>query len=796
MRNRERTYPPNCTVCDLNPSRFLAFREKQRTVEAKYGFRLGVPCRTPEQREGHRLYMRDWRRHYREAHKAELEAYRKEWLEKRRSVRREEREARRAELQAKKDASRAAWNERCRIVKEKYGFDLGVVPIDMSPEEAEARKRYEQDRAREYRAAHREQRLANQKAYKERQKLKLERRKRSLANLAKAHEKQRELKRQREAEAKAAKRHAFEEKRRIVLEKYGFTLGVSPVTPAEIEGKKRYEADQRRAYLEANKELIAERKRRRAAQRKRLAIQNMERAAQRKEEERLAKAAKRVEDRERRIAEAAALEESVRQAEVAFSEEREANRAAYLAAKESAKHIATPPDQVSPATSAVAHTSAITIADYLPAHPFRGLLLDETAPTDEELTGDAALPGWSDYARDDDPAAPAAGGGSTPIEPPTGDSVTTGGSEEDDDDERRREQEERIRRIREQYGFTLGKKPETPEEIEGKKRYVADRNRETAIRNREIDLMLHDKERRRKEAAKKRKATIARKKREAAAQAARAAKEAEREARRKAREEARQAAQAAKLEALETERKERAAFKALARELGVPLQKARWTAKHQAIWDKGVRRKAKEKLEAERDERRKQRLARQAAEADGKAERAKALEEKRRIIREKYGFTLGKVINTPEEIEGRKRWLRDKEAEDRKRNHDKITAYNREYRRRKRQEALERAQAKWTPRQWAEWQKRQDAKERGSPAWLVREVAKFLAEDGNLPVNDVMAWIIEHDGIDFLVKGAESMGKDRLQRRSAVIAAACALAFFIDPDNAAMFGARENGNEK
>ena len=88
MRNRERTYPPNCTVCDLNHSRFLAFREKQRTVEAKYGFRLGVPCRTPEQREGHRLYMRDWRRHYREAHKAELEAYRKEWLEKRRSVRR------------------------------------------------------------------------------------------------------------------------------------------------------------------------------------------------------------------------------------------------------------------------------------------------------------------------------------------------------------------------------------------------------------------------------------------------------------------------------------------------------------------------------------------------------------------------------------------------------------------------------------------------------------------------------------------------------------------------------------
>ena len=339
----------------------------------------------------------------------------------------------------------------------------------------------------------------------------------------------------------------------------------------------------------------------------------------------------------------------------------------------------------------------------------------------------------------------------------------------------------------EKYGFIWGEKPTTPEEIAGRERYTADRQRATAERNKRIDELLNGRKRKIKAAIKKRKATIARKKREAAAQAARAAKEAEREAKRKAREEARQAAQAAKLEALEAERRERAAFKAMARELKLPLPKARWTPQHQAIWDKAVRRKEKAKLEAERDERRKQRLARQAAEADGKAERAKALEEKRRIIREKYGFTLGKVINTPEEIEGRKRWQRDKEAEDRKRNHDKITAYNREYRRRKRQEALERAQAKWTPRQWAEWQKRQDAKERGSPAWLVREVAKFLAEDGNLPVNDVMAWIIEHDGIDFLVKGAESMGKDRLQRRSAVIAAARALAFYIDPDNAAMF---------
>ena len=109
----------------------------------------------------------------------------------------------------------------------------------------------------------------------------------------------------------------------------------------------------------------------------------------------------------------------------------------------------------------------------------------------------------SDYTADEvGSSVPAAGGGSTPIDPPIGNGTTTGGSEEDD--WRRREREEKIRRVQEQYGFTLGKKPVTPEEIEGKKRYTADRARETAIRNREIDFMLHGKERARKAAAKKR----------------------------------------------------------------------------------------------------------------------------------------------------------------------------------------------------------------------------------------------------------------------------------------------------
>ena len=220
---------------------------------------------------------------------------------------------------------------------------------------------------------------------------------------------------------------------------------------------------------------------------------------------------------------------------------------------------------------------------------------------------------------------------------------------------------------------------------------------------------------------------------------------------------------------MEAERRERAAFKALARELGVPLQKARWTPQHQAIWDKGVRRKAKEKLEAERDERRKQRLARQAAEADGKAEQAKALEEKRRIIREKYGFTLGKVINTPEEIEDRKR-----------------------------AEALYEEQANWTPEQWAAWEKNPSAKEcpQGSPQWLVREVVKYLAQENGIPEDAVMERIMELDGLDFLLKGAESFGERRCCNKGIVLAAVRALALYLDPDHAAMFGNRGTGNGK
>ena len=268
--------------------------------------------------------------------------------------------------------------------------------------------------------------------------------------------------------------------------------------------------------------------------------------------------------------------------------------------------------------------------------------------------------------------------------------------------------------------------------------------------------------------------------RDEAARAAQAAKVAEREAMRKAREETRQAAKRAKLEA---ERRERAEFKAKARELHLPLQKARWTPAHQKIWDKAMRREAREKLEAKRDERRRRRQE----EAAAIAERLKAKEEKRRAVLEKYGFTLGKKPVTPEEIEGRKRYDRDLEAAERERRRDKINEYNREYRRRKRREELERAQEKWSAAQWAEWEKRQEAKVRGTPAWLVREVAKYLADESALTPDQVMSWLIEHDGVDFLAKGAESMGRKPLLTKAAVPMAARAVMFFISPDRATMF---------
>ena len=765
MRQKNRIYPPNCTVCDLNPSRFLAFRAKQNEVEAEYGFRLCVPRRTPEQQDGYRRYMRDYQRLYREAHRDKRKAYRHAYwvnVTKRgfdslaEANGDEETLKRRAERKAAKQR-RAEHEKRKQEIHERYGFWLNTPP--KTPEEAAGRARYrkEQDAARK------------------------ERNRERIAEYQKAHNAKRREERERKFQAKlkrlASKDPVAAEKLKARHEKLCFIQNMTHEERVRYRQQRQFEKlraqDERRRANE-------ERKARRAAQ-ERLCRAAREKAKKVSASERLRqeRALRRLE----REAAAKALLAAERAAEANYAAEREANRAAYLAAKAARREegkgkreekeppvtLVTPVEPVPQAPV----PPAINIADYLPRHPFRGLLLEDTAPTDDEIAAETATPVYADYAAEEGGSSvPAAGGGSTPIDPPSRDWTTTGGSEDDDDDDwRRREREEKIRRVREQYGFTLGQKPVTPEEIEGKKRYEADRKRETELRNREIDFMIHGKERARKAAAKKRKATIARRKREAAAQAAREAK-------------------AAKLEA---ERRERAAFKAKARELGLPLQKARWTPKHQRIWDRALRREEKAKIEAERAAKRAARQGGQTAAFASIEERQKALEERRRIIREKYGFTLGKKPTTPEEMEGFKRWQRDQEAEYRERHRDHITEYNREYRRRKRQEALEKAQRKWTPAQWAAWERQQEAKERGTPAWLVREVARYLAAEGNIPPDDVMAWLIENDGIDFLTKGAESMGKQRLLGRKAIPMAARAVSFYCNPDTAAMFKGEERG---
>ena len=76
---------------------------------------------------------------------------------------------------------------------------------------------------------------------------------------------------------------------------------------------------------------------------------------------------------------------------------------------------------------------------------------------------------------------------------------------------------------------------------------------------------------------------------------------------------------------------------------------------------------------------------------------------------------------------------------------------------------------------------------------MVREVVKHIAREQNLPEDAVMERVLELGGLDFIIKGAESMGQERCNRPSAVVAAARALALYLDPDNAAMFGGAESG---
>lgn len=67
---------------------------------------------------------------------------------------------------------------------------------------------------------------------------------------------------------------------------------------------------------------------------------------------------------------------------------------------------------------------------------------------------------------------------------------------------------------------------------------------------------------------------------------------------------------------------------------------------------------------------------------------------------------------------------------------------------------------------------------------------KHIASGQNLLEDAVMGRIIDLGGLDFLIKGAESIGQQRCNRKLVVLAAARALALYLDPDNAEMFEGR------
>ena len=641
---RERAHPPNCTVSDLAPSRFLAFRAKQREVEAKYGFRLGVPCRTPEQKEGRRRYMSDWQRRYRAKQPVEeRRAYMNAWHLRKRLEKRLGRPPTEEEIAAEvaaKEERRVRHEERRVAAKERYGFTLGTVPLEMSLEEAEARKRYESECSREWRKAHaervRELRRQSYQRTKEAAKQKREaaaaRRERCLAALAKARERQRELREE-------AKRLERERRRREALERFGCDIDAKPRTAEERRAQNLY-------WLTVAREKCAEKRARRKKRRE---------EAERRERE-AARTVREKRIREREEAQAARVAE-VRNARETFAAEREANRAAYFAA--------------------------------LAERGERGMGNGERGMGNGENAEPTPAPSQPSFII-------------PPAEPPSG-TVSLGGGEDDNQERRMREEAE---------------------------------------------------------------------------QAAREASEAQREATRKAREAERQAAKQAKQAAREAEAAERKALleqayekfaykvrayknglESARRSMGLPTKKRKWTPEQHRQWRLYLR-ESRKKL----DEWLVGRIRRELNNAAKAARR-----EHRRLVAE------GKAEPSAEQLAREKR------------RHDKLMAYNREYRRRKRAEALAKRQSVWTAEEWAAFKARQEAKERYTPAWLVGEVVKHLAAESGVSADDVMERLIETGGIDFLMAGAQAMGRSRLARKGAVAAAARALMFHLDPDHATLF---------
>ena len=236
------------------------------------------------------------------------------------------------------------------------------------------------------------------------------------------------------------------------------------------------------------------------------------------------------------------------------------------------------------------------------------------------------------------------------------------------------------------------------------------------------------------------------------------------------------------------------------REMGLSKDRERWSEEDRKRWNARVletRRELDKKLverlkcEIEAEAKRAQRNVSSEELLRLKEEKRLEREELKRVIKEKYGFTLGKKPVTPEEIEGRRRYELDKGKEMREKKREEIRIYNRQYRRKKRAEALKIEQQKWSSEQWAEYKRRMANKGKGSPNWLVRRVVRDLAQTHNMTEDEITERLIELGGIDFLVGGAESIGKERCANKSMLQAAIRALALYLDPETAEMFGAPE-----
>ena len=701
-RLKRTVFPANCTVLDSNPHKFHVFMAKRREVFAEYGFTLGHSRVTPEENEGYRRYMRDWRRRYKEEHREKIKGYHREYRKKvlQKGFRNK------AEASGdEKQIERISKMERKRrlavrkqMILEKYGFRLGKKP--QTPEELAGWKRYKADWAREYAAAHREKGLEATRRYQAKQKVVREQ---------EFQERMRRLEETDPAAAAKARRH------------HELMCRIQRMTPEELaqhnakakEKRLRRERQRRKAIRQEKRkvrnrlkaerdrqrkaELAAARKAAKAERERVLAEQRAVRRHEREEATQAKRKATRAERRREREAAAAARAEAEMRLEEQYLAEREVRRAEYLERKARGETV-------------TAETAGTT-------EPAETIGTIETTMTDEVAGIDEAMAGGV--------------GNPPPEDPPTIGGDGDFGDDGDFDDEGDEEDIEAIHQRLE----------------------------------------------------------------EEARQRAQAEREAARDAQRRAR-----------LVEHERKRARGHAEASIAVVLGCPVNVGKQTPRERQrigaakkkiadALDAEIERQAQAGRSASRSEWHTL-IARFIADADKREhERQEALEKRKAEVLAKYGFILGKKPTTPEEIEGRRRYELDKMAAERERKREAIRIYNNEYRRKRRAEELAKAQKDWTPEQWESWRKRQKIKEcpRGSPQWVIREVVRYLAQERDVSEDEVMSLLIECGGVDFLMAGAESLGREKCDHRNIAASAVRALNLYLDPDGAAMFGESGEG---